>query len=180
MEETAPPQSVEQHAKQNRADLLKKLSPSLLMAGFFGFFLSVTGAGFMVIYIIIPQVILIPIRLYKGIMKADERWLNFGRAIVWMAVIAAIYLVHHVREEINRRYADEMVARLEAYGASHRKCAARIEDVGISAQELHDRLGYSGYLCEDGKQHLFYRGSFMPFSSWHYDFERRSWGYRPD
>ena len=180
MEETQSPQSGEQPSKPNRAGLLYKLGLSLLLAGLLGFFFSVPGGGFGVIFIIIPQIVLIPMRLFIGVVNPDERWLNLGRVIIWLVAIASIYLVHHVREDLNRKYAQEIVAQLEDYSADHGKCAARIEDVGISTQELHEKLGYSGYYCEDGKPHFFHRGSFMMYSFWSYDFINRTWHYHSD
>ncbi len=180
MEEPQSPQPLDRLAKRIRAELFKKLTPSLLLAGFFGFFLSVPGAGFMVAFVAIPQIFLIPARIFTGVMNPVDRWLNLGRAVIWLAAIASIFVVHHVREDINRTYAAEIVAKLEAYSAAHGGCAARLEDVGVSPQQLHDKLGYSGYFCEGGKQHFFYPGSFLPFSSRSYDFASRKWNYRSD
>lgn len=180
MEDTQSAPPAEPLAKPSRAEVVKKLRSSLLLAAFSAFFLSVPGAGFMVAFIIIPQLFLIPARLFVAIVNPGERWLNLGRAITWLVAIGPIFLVHHVREDMNRKYAAEIVARLEAYSVNHGRCASRIEDIGVSTQELHDKLGFSGYFCEDGKQHFFHRGSFLPFSSWSYDFKNREWHYHSD
>lgn len=178
MEETQIPDTAGQPAKPARRDLLNKLVTSLILAVILGLVLSTPGAGFMVGLIIIPQLFLIPLRLYAGIANQKARWVNLGRVAIWLVTIASIFLVHHVREDIHRRYAAQVVAQLEAYAAAHGQYPAHIEDIGISSKELHEKLGYGGYIHENGKPYFFLQRSFVPFSTWSYDFKRHKWSYQ--
>ncbi len=180
MEETLSPSSGEQAATPRLAALLKTLLPSLVLAGVVGTFSSLQGAGVMVFVIFMLQGILIPARVYTAVTLPAERHPSIGRIVIWLATIAAICTVHNVRDDANRKNADEIVVQIATYSAVHGKCAASIEELGMSRAELKDKLGYGDYFCNEGKQHFLYHGSFDPFSSWSYDFSSRQWQYRPD
>ncbi len=180
MHETLPTESVNQPTEQTFAVILRQLSPSLVLAFLTGAFLSIQGFGFMVFFVIVPQAVVTPFRLYGAIRRPDERQLNIGRVIVWLATIIAIYAIHHVRDAAYRKNADEIVARIDAYTTSHKKCPTTVADIGISRAEMRDKLGHDGYLCDGGRQYFFYPSSFDAFATWSYDFKTREWHYHPD
>lgn len=95
-------------------------------------------------------------------------------------MITALVLTLAYGERTNRKSANEIVAQLEAYTASHGKCAATLEDIGMRRAELQDKLGGGGYLCKDGKPFFYYRVSFSPYSWWVYNFGSHEWQYRED
>ncbi len=165
-----------QEVKPRHGGLLRRLIPSLLLAGFLSYLFSTPSAGIGVFYIIIPQTILIPMRLFKAINVPGEARLHLARVVIWLVSIGTIFSVHAVREDIYRKEAEGIVARIDAYSTSRGKCPANIEDVGISRAELKDQLGsHAYYTCENGKPYFMYGASFMIYSSWRYDFQHHTW-----
>lgn len=180
MEEAQTTPLPAQLAQPGWRELLKKLGISLAFAAMLGGYLSLPGTGFAVLFLIFFQLFFIPLRMFYGITIPNERRVHFGRVAIWLLTIALVFLVHHVREDIRRKYADEVVAQLDAYTAAHGKCATRLEDVGLSSRDFHDRMGYGGYFCDGGKPFLFYMASFDGFSRWYFDFEKHEWDYFSD
>jgi hypothetical protein len=159
----------------------RKILITATLALFFGWLFSANGMGLGVMYVIIPNLILIPRRLYRASRFPGERKLQYARVLIWLATIGIIFLVHSLREDIHRKNANEIVARIDDYSTRHGHCPARIEDTGMSTAEFRGKLGSpSYYLCDDNAQVLVYATSFMVFERRVYDFRKRSWHTRAD
>ena len=155
----------------------KKLTPTLLLAGVLTYLFAMQGAGWLVYFLIFALLILIPYRIAYAIMTPDMRQLQIARIALWLGAVSLIFAVHYVLAERLRHNADEILAQINAYSASHGRCAANIKELGITREEMTEKLGYSDYRCEDGKQAFFYGASFVIFSSYHYDFNHHEWHY---
>ncbi len=139
---------------------------------------SVTGGGFMAVPVLIVLIFIYALGLSGATDKGAAQHALARRAAVWLIAFAVIFATHYVRSQLLRSNAEDMLARIDAYAASHRHCAPGIEDLGISRKEMTSRLGYSLYLCKDGQQVFFYAASFTIFSTWNYDFQKREWRLR--
>jgi hypothetical protein len=156
-------------------DHRKQLAPTLILAGVLTFLFSQKAAGFMVYFLIFALLILIPLRISLARKMPVTRPLQFARIAVWISAVVLIIAVHAFRAETLRHHADEILAQIDAFAASHGRCAANIEELGLSRSELSDKLGYADYRCADGKQVFFYGATFVIFSTYHYDFKLRAW-----
>ena len=134
-----------------------------------------TGGGFMVIPVLVVLVFIYSFGLLNAIHNPAVRRPLAMRAAIWLVAFATIFSIHFVRSQLLRSHAEDMLARIDAYAAAHGHCAPGIEDLGISREEMTSRLGYSYYMCEDGRQVFYYAASFTVFSMWRYDFQKRTW-----
>jgi len=154
----------------------RKLRNAILLAATFTLFSSMQSAGFIVLFLVIPQVVLIPLLLFKTSDNPSERQLYLARLLIWLVAVIMIFLVHSIREEIHRQNANTILARIETYSAEHGHCPASIDDLELSQKKLNDMLGSPAYYgCEQGRQFFSYAASFTVFHSWRYDFIKHRW-----
>jgi len=74
-----------------------------------------------------------------------------------------------------------MLAKIDAFSAAKGRCAASIEELGMSREEFTDKLGAgANYGCGNGEQWFYYHGTYGPFEKHIYDFQKRRWGHMAD
>lgn len=121
-----------------------------------------------------------PYCAYVILKKPAARKFQLIRLAIWLSAAACIAGVHFIYHYSARHYADGVASKIEAYSASNGRYPSAISDVGITKEQLREYLGISYYqVDESGKPNLIYAVTFEPFSTFVYDFEKRSWKYLP-
>ncbi len=122
----------------------------------------------------------LPYSAYVILAKPGRRWVQLARVCIWTAAVCVAGGIHHVRAQTTRANADEIVAAVSQYRATHGHCVRRLDEIGISSQQLKDRLGKAIYVCRDGRQAFVYSGTYGAFDRYSYDFDAHAWVLHPD
>ncbi|MFY9261197.1 MAG: hypothetical protein WAO71_11895 [Gallionella sp.] len=154
-----------------------KIYITLMWASLMTLFLAMPHAGFMLYLAVIPLSIWTLYSIYLSVRKPELRANQLTRVSIWLLAVALVVGIHYFRHITTRQAADEVVAAIKSYTATHGQCPAELEDIGISPQQLRDKLGYSGYRCEAGEPHLFYAATYIVFDTYSYDFGKGLWKY---
>ena len=155
----------------------KKIYSSLLAAAFMVLILGQEHLGFMLYVVVLPLLIWIPYSAYVMVRKPDIRAQQFVRVFIWIVAIALVTGIHYIRHKTTRHSAEEIVSAIDSFSATHGHCPANLDEIGISSEQLREKLGMSGYSCDKGNPHLFYAATYIVFDTYHYDFKTGSWKY---
>lgn len=155
----------------------KKLVPTLLAAAIMALILGQSHAGFMLLFVAMALLAWIPYSAYVMFRKPDIRALQLARISIWLFAVVLVAGIHYLRHETTRRNANEIVASIKLFSAAHGRCPATLDEVGISPQQLKEKLGKSGYECRDGKPFIFYAATYIVFDTYSYNFAANQWEY---
>ena len=159
----------------------ENLTGTIVTAGICVALTAWPGFGFGIFFVILPLLFWIPYTIHAAITVPETRRVQTTRILIWLGAVSLVGGIHYVRAEAVRHNADEIVARIDAFSARNGRCAADIDELGLSRAELTKKLdSFAFYICKDGKPFLTYLGTFEAFSRYHYDFENRTWVYVPD
>lgn len=161
------------------ASFWKTHSSSLLAAGLLALICSQRYTGIFLDAFFFVWVFWLPYSAYVLLRKPAARRRQLWRLAIWFGAAGWIALVHTYHHHAARHYADEVVAKIEAYRSSAQRYPASLDDIGISNEAFHQRLSFAHYSADNGNPSLFYAGTFEPFSTYAYDFRLHTWRYRP-
>ena len=160
------------HKKQ----FYKTLVSGVLMA----LILAQPHVGFMIYIFALPLLIWFIYSTYVSLTKPDRRKWQLIRMSVWIISVLVILGIHYSRRESTRHYADYIVAAINKFELEQGTYPDNIEMIGVSRQQLKEKLGLSGYSYVKGKPDLFYADTFIVFQTHHYDFLKDTWVYHGD
>ncbi|MDD4963687.1 MAG: hypothetical protein PHI11_07200 [Gallionella sp.] len=158
----------------------RKIYSSLLLAAVTVLLVAQSGAGFVLLLLFWPLFIWASYSAYIILFVPEGRTNQLIRVMIWVVAVALMVGIHHLRYVTTRQNADAIVATIHRYAVTHGKYPATLDEVGINRQQLRDKLGWSGYYCETGTPRFFYKGTYLPFESYHYDFSQNVWKHRSD
>lgn len=158
----------------------RKVLSSLIAAALVVFIFCQEHAGIGLVLFIPILIIWLPYSIFVSVAKPQRRGLQFTQMAIWIGAVAIIAAVQYVRHEVTRRNANEIAAAINRYSAQHGHCPATIEDIGITRDQLREKLGLSYYQCKGGKQTLFYAVTYTVFDTYDYDFSKGTWNYQRD
>ncbi|MDD2775947.1 MAG: hypothetical protein PHU06_08330 [Gallionella sp.] len=155
-----------------------KIYITLMWASLMTLSLAMPHVGFMLYLVVIPLSIWTLYSLYLSVRKPELRANQLTRVSIWLLAVALVVGIHYFRHITTRQSADEVVAAIKSYTATHGLCPVTLDDVGFSQEQLQDSLGMAGYGCDDGNPHFFYKVTYIVFDTYSYDFSKGVWKYR--
>ena len=158
----------------------KQFYMTLVSSILLSFLLAQPHAGFMIYIFAFPLLIWFTYSIYVAIAKPDLRKWQLIRMSVWIVSVLVILGIHYNRRETARHYADNVVAAIKEYKSEHGNYPDNIEMIGISRQQLKNKLGLSGYSFEKNTPSLFYADTFIVYQTHDYDFQKNIWVYHAD
>jgi hypothetical protein len=133
------------------------------------------------LYLVVVLLLMwIPLWVYRAIRQRELRSFFFARMAIWVAAVALVAGIHYIRHITTRHQADEIAAAVTRYSQAHGHCPASLTELGMTREQLREKLGTAGYDCRDGKPFLAYAAPFVGFAAYHYDFANGAWKYYPD
>jgi len=154
---------------------LRTLLPAALVAGIAAFFAALPGMGLLLVFVVPPLLIWIPWGLWAARTEPGGITLHGARACIWIAAVALVVVIHSQRDASMRRDAEAIVASVKQYTALHGRCPQALDEIGLSRQQLEEKLGRARYWCDDGRPGLDYQSTFDATSTYIYDFSRGEW-----
>lgn len=132
------------------------------------------GSGF-VLLLLLPLLSLFA--LYQGmrmLRRPEERKVRLIRLSIWLSAFALAGSVQTYWHQASRSNAEEAATAVLSYKARTGSYPANLTEAGLDDGQLRDkwRIRYS---LRQGAPILSYPMSFMPLSSYEYDFEGRVW-----
>ncbi|HEY8023131.1 MAG TPA: hypothetical protein VIF60_01105 [Burkholderiaceae bacterium] len=159
-------------------DQKKKVRNTLITAALFVLLLAPPHAGFMIIFFGLPLAIWIPVTLTKAFSRPESKAIQFTRVAIWVVAVCLVGVIHYARHVIVRNDANQIVAGIKAYRTKNGHYPETLSEIGISNEELKNRLGLSYYNSE--KPNLSYAATFIVFDTYDFDFMKDAWEFRPD
>ncbi len=153
---------------------------SLVAAGLLALLCSQRYTANVLVVFFLVWLFWLPYSAYVLLRRPAMRRRQLWRLAIWFGTAGWIALVHVYQYHATRRYADEVVAKIEAYRAEHQRYPESMKDIGLDREAFRENLGYANYSADNGSPSLFYGATFEPFSTYAYDFQARSWQFHPD
>jgi hypothetical protein len=164
-----------------KVEKARKIYPTVIAAASFVLFCAQPMLGFVAILLAIPVAIWMIFQLVYAIGHPGSGKNRALRVGVWLLAYALVFGIHAIQENAIRQRADAIVAKIETYQARHKTCPPTLEAIGESRESLSAALGRrSLYACVENAPYLVYTAPASGFDMYLYDFERKTWDYRPD
>lgn len=138
------------------------------------FFALQKGSGFGFLLLLLIFIVTTPYRLVRMIRRPEERRRQLTRIGIWAAALTLAGGVHAYWSAASRNNADIVADELLGHKARTGSYPPTLAEIGIDELELNAKWKIS-YLVRDGHGKLSYPSSFMPLTSYEYDFEARKW-----
>ena len=153
----------------------RKIYTSLLLATATVFLVAQPGMGFLLVVLLIPLLIWLSYSAYGMLRWPETRRNRLLRVTIWLVALALMVGIHYWRHTTTRQHADGIVATIQRHAAKQGQYPATLAAAGIPSQGVWLR-----YRCDQGKPSLYYRGTFLPFESYQYDFSVGAWEHLAD
>ena len=158
---------------------MTKLMPALVAAGAFALLTMQTHAGFAAVLAAPFLAVWFFYSLVIICRAPERRRLQAARVLVWLVAVSAVAGVHWHKVRASRLDAEQAATAILAYKARHGAYPASLGEVGMDAAMLKKRW-LLFYGMHEGNPTLFYAATFVPFETFHYDFEQSQWRHNPD
>lgn len=148
---------------------MRELSKSIVLAVLFLVFTGVQHAGFMAIFFAPFIVIGVVRRGFLMWKKRDQRRLHGAIVGIWLLTVAVVSGAHAYYFHAMRSSAEsvrESVVRYKQVNGVYPPTVAELGKKGI-----HGVF----YGAENGIPHLFHVATFVPYATYHFDFESGRW-----
>ncbi|MDR0250371.1 MAG: hypothetical protein LBI35_03530 [Burkholderiales bacterium] len=95
---------------------------------------------------------------------------------LWLGSVAIVMVLHLGYAQTMRQKADDALTNINVFHAEHGRYPKDLQESGF-VQEPRPNRDYIAYFYKEGEDapSLFYRNTFMPFSTDSYDFKTRAW-----
>ena len=99
------------------------------------------------------------------------------KAGTWILTVFGVLLVHWHYYNAARNDANFVATSILRYKTAHGSYPQNLDAINL---RNYGRKWMLGYILDKGEPGLFYGATFVPFDTYFYDFEKRSWVYQPD
>ncbi|MDR1890361.1 MAG: hypothetical protein LBQ81_13480 [Zoogloeaceae bacterium] len=174
-------------AKAEKKAKPDKLYPAVIAAVIFvGLCVSTIGGEMLAALGILILLLWIVVNIIYACRNPARRKFFLVRICIWVVAFVSVFVSFNIKNEIMRRYANEVIVKIKDFSAAHGRCAQTLAELGIESQEFEEALGRrSGYRCMKGEgegelPNLYYTDPGSGFDIWHYDFVEDKWTFHPD
>ncbi len=138
------------------------------------FFLLPKGGGTSFVFALLFFIVWALYNVVRLILKPAERRPRAIRLAIWSATLVAAGATQAHWENASREQASEVVNAVLAHKSRTGSYPASPDEAGINGPALKDEWRIA-YRLREGKPELSYPASFMPLTTYEYDFEARQW-----
>ncbi len=135
--------------------------------------------GFMLQFVLIFLVPVLLVRIFRIYTRSEQRKQRIIQVILWVVTCLSVVIHHIYLYETTKKFANRFSDVVIAYHNQHGVYPKSADELNFDKQKVKEyRVIYS---YEDGKAPvLFYFATWMPFSSYHFDFKAKEWEYFAD
>jgi hypothetical protein len=153
---------------------LKKLIRTFAGIAVFLFFALRKGGGFLFVFMVPVFTMVVLYHLFKMVRHSENRVVRGVKVALWVACFIGVGTVQSYWAHESRHAADAAAFAVAAYKSRHGMYPETLRETDVNEIILQEKWGVR-YFRREGKPELSYPGSYLPLSSYRYDFEAGRW-----